>query len=55
MQIAKLCSVIAETVGPENEEIDVERRDRWVNSKQLDIDSLRKLFGALDFTARMET
>lgn len=51
MRIAELCSVIAETLGPEDEVVDYETRNRWIKEKNEDINSLKMLFEGIDFSA----
>lgn len=55
MRIAQLCSVIAETLGPENENVDCEILKYWVDTKKDSIYSLREMFKDVDFAARMKT
>ncbi|QLI66415.1 uncharacterized protein G6M90_00g037900 [Metarhizium brunneum] len=47
----ELCSVIAETLGPEDEVVDYETRNRWIKEKNEDINSLKMLFEGIDFSA----
>ncbi|TWU73091.1 hypothetical protein ED733_004203 [Metarhizium rileyi] len=49
LRIAELCSIIAETLGPEDEIIRDETRDGWIRAKKNDIDSLKKLLGGTKF------
>ncbi|KAK9440796.1 78 Kda glucose-regulated protein [Metarhizium brunneum] len=51
LRIAELCSVIAETLGPEDEVVDYETRNRWIKEKNEDINSLKMLFEGIDFSA----
>lgn len=45
-QIAGLCSIIAEAIGPEDEIVDEQTKNRWISARKMDIASLKKLLAA---------
>ncbi|GAB0134435.1 hypothetical protein EsDP_00002808 [Epichloe bromicola] len=45
-QIAGLCSIIAEAIGPEDEIVDEQTKNRWIAARKMDIASLKKLLAA---------
>ncbi|KAK2594055.1 hypothetical protein QQS21_008240 [Conoideocrella luteorostrata] len=45
-RIAGLCSIIAEIIGPDNEAVDDETKNRWIAAKKVDIASLKRVMGA---------
>ncbi|KZZ96675.1 hypothetical protein AAL_03904 [Moelleriella libera RCEF 2490] len=52
-EIVGLCSVIAEAVGPDDEEVDEARKNRWIAAKKTDIAALKKLLGAAKRVAEL--
>ncbi|KAG5981530.1 hypothetical protein E4U55_002861 [Claviceps digitariae] len=45
-QVLGLCSIIAEAIGPQDETIDEERKNRWILARKMDIASLKTLMAA---------
>ncbi|KAG5928354.1 hypothetical protein E4U42_000800 [Claviceps africana] len=45
-KVLGLCSVIAEAIGPEDEVVDDERKNRWILARRMDLASLRTLMAA---------
>ncbi|KAG6023149.1 hypothetical protein E4U19_004535 [Claviceps sp. Clav32 group G5] len=45
-QVLGLCSMIAEAIGPPDEVVEEEEKNRWILAKKMDIASLKKLMAA---------
>lgn len=45
-QIAGLCSIIAEAIGPDDEIVDEQTKNRWIAARKMDIACLKKLLAA---------
>lgn len=47
LRVVGLCSVIADAVGPDDEVLDDEAKNRWIAGKKTDIACLRRLMGSM--------